>query len=98
MLGGKGPLPIGRGELIGVTGATLPAEPATVPRIRLGGLRLANMPIAFADVGTFRHFGVDHRPAILIGMDVLRGFERVAIDFRRREVRFRIGSGALSRS
>lgn len=98
LLGRTGAIAPGGGMVIGVTGATLPAELSAVPRIHLGGLTLGNMPIAFADVETFRKFGVDGAPAILLGMDVLRGFERVAVDFRRREVRFLIGDGAFSRS
>lgn len=84
--------------LIGVTGAELPAEAASIPRIRLGGLLLGNMPIAYADIRTFALFGLGDKPAILIGMDVLRGFERVAVDFKEREVRFRVGEGWLARS
>ena len=87
-----------KGEtLIGVTGAQIPAEFGTVPNIRLGGLTLANMPIAYADAHTFKRFGVDKVPAILVGMDVLAGFERVAVDFKRRQVRFLVGQGPIAR-
>ena len=84
-------------ELIGVTGSVIPAEFGSVPKIRLGGLTLSNMPIAFADAHTFKKFGVDKVPAILVGMDVLAGFERVAVDFRRRQVRFLVGEGFIGR-
>lgn len=84
--------------IVGVTGAELPAEASTVSRIKLGGLELANMPIAYADVRTFALFGIDDKPAILVGMDVLRGFERVAVDFKEREVRFRVGDGWLAQA
>ena len=84
-------------ELIGVTGSVIPAEFGSVPRIRLGGMTLTNMPVAYADAHTFKKFGVDKVPAILVGMDVLAGFERVAVDFRRRQVRFLVGDGAIGR-
>ena len=79
------------GELISVTGRSIPGEAGFVPKIRIGKMRMGNMPIVFADPHTFRLFGLDNGPAILVGMDVLRMFDRVAIDFSRREVRFNIG-------
>jgi len=84
--------------IVGVTGTEMPAEASSIPRIRLGGMELVHMPIAYADVRTFSLFGIDDKPAILVGMDVLRGFERVAVDFKQREVRFRVGNGALGQS
>lgn len=95
LMGRSGPLRDGGNRIVGVTGAELPAEAGTVPRIRLGGMTLVDMPVAYADIQTFHRFGVGEKPAILLGMDVLRGFERVAVDFRRRTVRFRVGDGPL---
>jgi hypothetical protein len=46
------------------------------------------MPVAFADVTPFARFGLSHRPALLLGMDALRSFRRVDIDFPNRQVRF----------
>ncbi len=78
-------------QLIGVAGGTIPCEAALVSRIKLGGMELANMPIGYADATTFHRFHIADVPAILIGMDVLRTFETVSVDFGRREVRFQIG-------
>ncbi|MDO6413024.1 aspartyl protease family protein [Sphingomonas sp. BIUV-7] len=94
----RGPIAGEMTTIIGVTGAEMPAEASSIARIRLGGLQLVNMPITYADVRTFALFGIDDKPAILVGMDVLRGFERVAVDFKRREVRFRVGDGAIGQS
>ena len=91
LLGDK---PVGAtGELIGVTGKSIPGEAGLVPKIRIGDLRLGNMPVVFADPHTFRLFKLENTPAVLIGMDVLRLFNRVAIDFTDKEVRFNIGEG-----
>jgi len=79
------------GELIGVTGKTIPGEAGTLPRIRIGKMELGGMPIVYADPHTFHLFKLDDTPAILVGMDMLRLFNRVAIDFGRSEVRFNIG-------
>lgn len=97
LMGRSGPLDDKGARVIGVTGGELPAESGNVPHIRLGALQLNNMPVAYADIATFRKFGVDHRPSILLGMDVLRGFDRVAVDFRRREVRFDVGESPFMR-
>ncbi len=74
--------------LTSVTGATLTANLATTSAIRLGGLTLANVNVAFADAPPFRLFGLEKAPALLIGTDVLEAFRRVALDFRGRRVRF----------
>jgi len=79
------------GELIGVTGKTIPGEGARLPRIRIGTMELGGVPIVYADPHTFHLFKLDDTPAILVGMDMLRLFNRVAIDFGRSEVRFNIG-------
>jgi len=87
-----GSRPIGPvGELIGVTGRTIPGEAGKLPRIRIGSMELGGMPIVYADPHTFHLFKLDDTPAILVGMDMLRLFNRVAIDFGRSEVRFNIG-------
>lgn len=86
--------PIGpTGELIGVTGSRIPGEASSVPLLHIGKINLGNMPIVYADPHTFRLFKLDHVPAILIGMDVLRQFNQVAIDFGRHEVRFNVSEG-----
>jgi predicted aspartyl protease len=74
--------------LTSVTGATLTADVAALPNIKIGGLDLAGVNVAFADAPPFRLFGLDKVPALLIGTDVLEAFRRVALDFRGRRVRF----------
>lgn len=76
--------------LTSVTGQTLTANLATLSNIRLGGIDLSNVTVAFADAPPFRLFGLDKTPALLIGTDVLEAFRRVALDFRGRRVRFTI--------
>ena len=74
--------------LTSVTGATLTANLATLPNIKIGGLELAGVNVAFADAPPFRLFGLEKTPSLLIGTDVLEAFRRVALDFRGRRVRF----------
>jgi predicted aspartyl protease len=74
--------------LISVTGQTLEAEAAMLPRIRIGGVYLDNVVVAFADAPPFRLFGLDRQPALFLGSDLLKSFRRVSLDFRNRKVRF----------
>lgn len=76
--------------IISATGQTIDAEIADLPNVRLGGLRLPNWPVAFADLHTFKLWGLTKHPAILVGVDILSRFETVCLDFARDEVRFRL--------
>lgn len=74
--------------LTSVTGDQTTADYTEVPNITVGQVRFGAMPVAFADVTPFERFGLVKRPALLLGMDALRSFRRVDIDFPNRQVRF----------
>jgi len=74
--------------LLDVTGGKVAADVGAVPRIRIGGVTMDAIVIAFADVHPFKRFGIEKRPAMLLGMDTLRAFKRVSVDFATRKVRF----------
>ncbi|HWU96362.1 MAG TPA: aspartyl protease family protein [Sphingomonas sp.] len=74
--------------LTSVTGDQTTADYTEVPNVLVGKVRFGAMPVAFADVTPFERFGLTRRPALLLGMDALRSFRRVDIDFPNREVRF----------
>lgn len=76
-------------SLMSVTGESFNAEMANIPEMHVGGLTLKDVPVAFADPPPFALFGMAKQPAILLGTDVLRAFQRVSLDFRGRKVRFR---------
>jgi predicted aspartyl protease len=73
--------------LLSVTGGRLSAEASLVKHMRLGGVDIYDMPVAFADVHPFIKLGLTSRPALLLGMDALKLFERVSVDFPKRRVR-----------
>ncbi len=75
-------------QLLSATGQTSPATLAALPRLRLGGMALNNIRAAFAPLHIFSLWGLDDKPAILVGVDVLRHFEEVSLDFGRKEVTF----------
>ena len=66
----------------------LHADATSVDRLTVGGVTFQNVPVAFSDVPPFARFGLAKTPALLLGMDVLRLFRRVNIDFANREIRF----------
>lgn len=78
----KGPI-----TLTSVTGETLSANYHIAHRVELGGITLQELPVAFADVPPFARFGLADRPALMLGMDALRVFRRVEIDFPDRKLR-----------
>ena len=73
--------------LLSVTGGRVIADQTATKRMQLGGVEINDMPIAFADVHPFRKLDLMDRPALLLGMDVLRLFERISVDFANRRVR-----------
>lgn len=85
----KGRLNIGGPvEMVSVTGGLLRGEMATVEELKIGGAVLEGLPIAFMDAHTFKELHLDRKPAILLGMNALRGFDQVTIDFAERKLSF----------
>jgi predicted aspartyl protease len=75
-------------KLISVTGGVIDADYTRVKQVRIGGVLLNDLPVAFAEVHPFRQLGLSNKPALLLGMDALRLFDRVSVDFANRKVRF----------
>lgn len=75
-------------QLISATGQTSPARLAALPQLRLGGMGLNNIRAAFAPLHIFNLWDLNDRPSMLVGVDVLRNFDEVILDFGRREVTF----------
>ncbi len=74
--------------LIAVTGDTLGVEFGRIRDFRIGRARFDSLSVAFADAPPFERFGLADKPTLLIGMDVLRKFDQVAIDFPKRKIHF----------
>jgi predicted aspartyl protease len=70
-----------------VTGEMLQGEYAFVKHVEIGDVNLANLAVVFADAHTFRKLGLDKRPALLLGMNALRAFKKVSIDFANKKLR-----------
>nr|WP_310524474.1 aspartyl protease family protein [Polymorphobacter sp.] len=74
--------------LVSVTGETFTAKVFNIPELRVGGVVMRNVPVAFTDAPPFELFGLDKDPALLLGTDLLKNFRRLSLDFRNRKVRF----------
>ena len=77
-------------KAIGVTGKEIALDVAVIPELRIGGIILRNLPVAFADLPPFHIFGIADEPALFLGTDVLEQFRKVSLDFQARKVRFQL--------
>jgi predicted aspartyl protease len=75
-------------KLRSVTGTILNGDYTQIREIDIGGLTINDMPMTFADNYAFGALNLQDRPAILLGMDALKLFDRVLIDFSNRRVGF----------
>ena len=72
-----------------VTGETMVANVTILKELELGsGVGLHRLPVAFADAYIFRKLNLQDRPALLLGMNAMRAFDRISIDFASKKVRF----------
>ncbi|WP_308517263.1 aspartyl protease family protein [Sphingomonas flavescens] len=74
-------------ELESVTGQKIIGEYMIVRKLEIGGLNLTNLAIVFADAHTFKQLKLNDRPALLLGMNAIRAFKRVSIDFANKKFR-----------
>jgi predicted aspartyl protease len=76
-------------KLIDITGGEISGKVAMVKKIRLtAALTFTDCPLVIADFLVFDAWGLRQRPALLIGMNLLRQFGRVSIDYGLQELRF----------
>jgi len=68
-------------ELQSVTGEKLPGQYTFVKKLTFGGVDLNGLAVVFANARTFHDLGLDDRPALLLGMNAMRAFKKVSIDF-----------------
>lgn len=74
-------------ELESVTGAKITGEYMFVRELTIGGIGLTNLAVVFTDAHTFKQLGLDGKPALLLGMNAIRAFKKVSIDFANRKFR-----------
>lgn len=74
-------------ELESVTGAKIMGDYMFVRDMTIGGIGLTNLAVVFTDAHTFKQLGLDRRPALLLGMNAIRAFKKVSIDFANKKFR-----------
>ncbi|MEO9670267.1 MAG: aspartyl protease family protein [Marinomonas sp.] len=75
-----------------VNGVSMQGEMSIAREIKIQGLALRNMPIAYADAPAFEALGLKDKPVLSLGMSHLRMFNRVAIDFSTKRILFDLPS------
>src|SRR5687768_9613600 len=76
-----------RVEMMSVTGQKLVGEAFKLKRVDVGDVILKDLVIMFSDAPIFRSLNLENRPAVLFGMNAMRAFDRVSIDFARKQLR-----------
>ena len=74
-------------DLISVTGDKLTGDYMFLRDLEIGGVGLKNLAVVFAPAHTFHQLNLDNKPAILLGMNAMRAFKKVSIDFAHRRLR-----------
>jgi len=74
-------------ELESVTGSKIIGDYMFVRELTIGGIGLTNLAIVFTDAHTFKQLGLERKPALLLGMNAIRAFKKVSIDFANRKFR-----------
>jgi predicted aspartyl protease len=89
---------LGMVSLQAVTGQYLTADYRVIDSLDIAGVGFHQLPIAFADAVPFKRFGLSDTPALMLGMDTLRLFRRVQIDFANREIRLTLPRDVMASS
>jgi len=76
--------------LMGATGGTTLGRLVQVEKIQLGNLLLSKTRLAISDLNVFDVWGLANKPALFIGMDFLQQTSMFSIDYRHKELRFKL--------
>ena len=82
-------------DLVTIIGEPFSGELMYLPFLRLGGLQLGNVGVVHSNTHVFKIWGLADKPAVLLGMDLLREFRAVSLDFGRSQVRFDLPPSAI---
>ena len=79
--------PLEKVQLMSVTGEQLSGDYMFVKELMIGGVTLKNLAVVFTDAHAFHQLNLDRKPALLLGMNAMRAFKKVSIDFANRKFR-----------
>lgn len=89
---------LGSLPITGITGGVMMGEVVRIERIRLHSVNFSDAVVAIADMSIFDVWGLAQEPALLIGMNFLRQFQQVSIDYGMKEIRFDLASMLVARA
>jgi predicted aspartyl protease len=81
-----------------VTGDKLQAQVAMLKQLEIGNVRVEDLAVAFADAHIFKQLDLRKKPALLLGMNAMRAFDRISIDFESKKVRFVLPGTSMRQS
>ncbi len=65
-----------------------PAQLGYLPFVRIGGVQFGNLPVVFAETPLLALWGIQDEPSLMMGMDVLKEFSKIEMDFGMSRVGF----------
>lgn len=74
-------------EMTSVTGQKLVGEAFRVKEVRIGEVLLKDLVIMFSSAPIFHSLNLEAKPAALLGMNAMQAFDKVSIDFARKQLR-----------
>lgn len=74
-------------ELESVTGAKIVGDSMFIRKMTIGDITLSNLAVVITDAHTFKQLGLADKPALLLGMNAMRAFKKVSIDFANKKFR-----------
>jgi predicted aspartyl protease len=84
----------GQSTMTDVNGAQVTAGVKLARSLAIGRMQLSQIAVSFADAPPFAALGLADKPALILGMQELSLFRRVAIDFKTRRVLFDLPASA----
>ena len=79
--------PAERVEMMSVTGQKLTGDAFHLKEVDMGDVVLKDLVVLFADASIFRTLDLENKPAVLLGMNAMRAFDKISIDFARKQLR-----------
>jgi len=74
-------------ELESVTGGKIVGDLMFIREVEIGGIQLRDLAVVFADSHAFKKLELNDKPSMLLGMNAMRAFKRVSIDFANKKLR-----------
>jgi len=71
---------------VDVTDTVQPGTERRIPTLQFGTAQINNLQVIFADYGVFKTWGLEGKPALLLGMDVLGTLAYFSIDYHLAEL------------